>query len=375
MKKNLLYVVIATISFIKTNAQVLSYDFYSFRINNMFNVNPAYAAKGENINVVLSAQSQNKGVAYANKNLMLGVFSKVSKKTALGGKLISDTRGAFQILKADLSYAYIAKINEASSLSMGLSGGILNNNLMFNRIEGYQSLDQTDPTLTKSYNNTTQFAAGAGLLYNYKTLDVSLSLPHIITTNSSLNGYVNAAVFYTFNAGAQFKVTPWLCYQNIPVTKSITSLHVKGMYKDLVWLQAGYQTNNAFNAMFGANIENFSLGYGFKFSNKQFNTVTTGSHEITFAFKFAQRTKIGNAPISDNATLNEIVARLDKLSKENINDKNRESIKGELQKIKAQLQKAEMDNSTPEKAQEVSKQLQSIDDKLKLIEAKLLYEK
>ncbi len=375
MKKNLLYIFIALVSLLKLNAQVVSYDFYSFRINNMFNVNPAYAAKGENINVVLSAQSQNKGVAYANKNLMLGVYSKISKKTALGGKLISDTRGAFQLLKADLSYAYIAKITNQSSLTMGISGGILNNNLILNRIEGYQLLDQTDPTLTKPYYNTTQFAAGAGLLFNYKALDVSLALPHIVTTGEPLNGYVNAAVFYTIKASNQFKVTPWLCYQNIPITKSVTSLHVKGLYKEIVWLQAGYQTNNTFSAMFGANIENFSLGYGFKFSNKQFNTITAGSHEVTFAFKIATRPRNGNAPINDNASLNEIIARLDKLSKETITDKNRESIKGEFAKIKVLLQKAEMDNSTPEKAQEVSTQLQTIDDKLKLIEAKLLYEK
>lgn len=372
--KNLIYI-IALFTALGLKSQVLSYDFYSFRLNNMFNVNPAYAGKGDGLNIILSAQSQNKGVAYANKNFMLGLYSKISKKQALGGKLISDTRGAFQILKADLSYAYIAKINNESSLTMGLSGGILNNNLMVNRIENYQALDQTDPTLTKSYYNTTQFAAGAGLLYNYKALDVSVSLPHIIATNQPLNGYVNAAVFYTIKAGDKFKITPWVCYQNIPVTKSVTSGNIKAMFKDMVWIQAGYQSNQTFNAMFGANIENFSLGYGFKFSNQQFNTVTAGSHEITFAFKIPQRNRVGGTPISDNSSLNDIVARLDRLSKETITDKNRNSIKGELEKIKQQLQKAEIDNSTPEKAQEVSKQLQQIDEKLKLIEQKLLDEK
>ncbi len=372
MKKNILYIILSLGIVSKINAQVVSYDFYTFRLNNMFNVNPAYAGKGEGINAVLSAQSQNKGVTYANKNFMLGLYSKVSSKQALGGRLISDTRGAFQILKADLSYAYIAKIEEQSSLSLGLSAGILSNNMVLSRIENYQSLDQTDPTLTKSYYNTTQFAAGAGLLYNYKALDVSLSLPHILTTNEPLNGYVNAAVFYTIKAGTNFKVTPWVCYQNIPVTKSITSLQVKTMFKDMVWLQAGYQTNKTISAMFGVTIENLSLGYGFRFSNKQFNTVSAGSHEVTFAFKIPQRSKVANNPIADNASLNDIVARLDKLAKQDVTAKNRESIKAELEKIKALLQKAEVDNSTPEKTQEVSKQLITIDEKLKVIENKLL---
>ncbi|MDF2451739.1 MAG: putative rane protein [Bacteroidota bacterium] len=357
------------------DAQVLSYDFYTFRLNNMFNVNPAYAGKGDGLNAVLSAQSQNKGVAFANKNLMVGVYSKVSKKQALGGRLISDTRGAFQILKADVSYAYIAKILDESSLTFGLSAGILNNNMLVNRIENYESLDQTDPTLNRSYYNTTQFSAGAGLLYNYKNLDVSVSLPHMLTTNEPLNGYLHGAVFYTIKAGNDFKVTPWLCYQNIPVTKSVTSLNLKTMYKDVIWVQAGYQTNRSVSAMLGVKIENLSLGYGFRFNNKDFRTVSSGSHEVALALKLPQRGKtLGSSPISDNASLNEIIARLDKLSKEAVTAKNKENIKAELEKIKLLLQKAEVDNSSPEKAQEVSKQLLLIDEKLKMIEKNLLNE-
>lgn len=373
MKKIIIIIAVLIVS-LNSKAQLISYDFYTFRLNNMYNINPAFSSKGDGINVMLNAQSQNKGVAYANKNFMLGVYSKISKKQALGGKVINDIRGAFQVLKADLSYAYIAKINEESSLTMGLSAGILNNNLITSRIENYQALDQTDPTLTKSYYNTTQFAAGAGLLYNYKALDVSVSLPHIISTNQPLNGYTHAAVFYTFNAGEKFKITPWVCYQNIPITKSLYSGYLKGSYKDFVWIQAGYQSNKTIQAMLGVNVENFSLGYGFRFNNKEFSPIATGSHEVSFSIRIPQRSKVGNRPISDNASLNEILARLDKLSNQEITSKNKESIKSELEKIKLLLQKAEIDNSSPEKAQEVSKQLLQIDEKLKIIEKKLLNE-
>lgn len=372
--KNFLYIAFFGIT-IQLHAQVMSYDFYTFRMNNMYNVNPAFSGKEDGINVILNAQSQNKGVAYANKNFMLGVFSKLSKKQALGGKIINDTRGAFQILRADLSYAYIAKINDESNLTMGLSAGILNNNMLINRIENYQALDQTDPTLTKSYYNTTQFAAGVGLLYNYKGLDISVSLPHIVSTNQPLNGYTHAAVFYTIKAGEKFKVTPWVCYQNIPVTKSIYSGYLKGTYKDFVWLQAGYQSNKTVHTMLGVNVENFALGYGFRFNNNEFSDIASGSHEVAFSIKIPQRSKTGNRPISDNASLKEILNRLDKLSSQEVNSKNKDSVKTELEKIKLLLQKAEIDNSSPEKAEEVSKQIQLIDEKLKIIEAKLLYEK
>ncbi|MES2760956.1 MAG: PorP/SprF family type IX secretion system membrane protein [Bacteroidota bacterium] len=285
--KNLFYFIFILIAF-TTKAQVLSYDFYSFKVNNMFNVNPAYTGKDEGLNIVLSAQTQNKGVNYANKNYMFGMHSRISKKQALGTRIISDTRGAFQILKADLSYAYIAKINDDMKFTLGLSAGLLKNSLLINRIDNYQMLDQSDPTLTKSYYNTNQFAAGAGFLYNYKGLDLSFSMPHIITTNEPFNSYINAAAFYTIKANDEFKIIPWLCYQRIPVTKDVTSFFVKGMYKDMIWIQGGYQTNKTFCAMFGVNIENLSIGYGYKSSNSQFKTVTTGFHEITFGYKITE---------------------------------------------------------------------------------------
>lgn len=285
--KYIIYFLFIIVS-LNIKSQVLSYDFYSFKTNNMYNINPAYTGKDDGLNIILSAQTQNRGVSYANKNYMFGMHSKISKKQALGVKIISDTRGAFQVLKADLSYAYIAKISDDMKFSLGLSGGLLKNSFIISRIDNYQSLDQSDPTLTRSYYNTNQFTAGAGLLYTYKGLDVSFSMPHIIATNQPLNGYINGAVFYTIKAGDEFKITPWVCYQNIPVTKDVTSLFVKGMYKDVVWIQAGYQTNKSFCAMFGVNIENLSIGYGYKSSNRQFNTVTSGLHEITFGYKITE---------------------------------------------------------------------------------------
>ena len=285
--KNIFYSLFLLLA-LNSGAQVLSYDFYAFKVNNMFNVNPAYTGKDEGFNIVMAAQTQNKGVSYANKNYMLGMHGRVSKKQAVGIKIISDSRGAFQVLKADLSYAYFAKISKDMKLTLGLSAGLLKNSLLMNRIDNFQSLDPTDPTLSGSYYNTNQFAAGAGILYTFKGLEVSFSMPHIIITDQAMNGYINGAVFYTIKASDDFKLIPWLCYQNIPVTKDVTSLFLKGMYKDMVWAQVGFQTNRSFSAGFGVNVEHLSIGYGYQSSNRQFSTVTSGLHQITFGFKMTE---------------------------------------------------------------------------------------
>ena len=362
---------------LSSQAQIMSYDFYSYKQNNMFNVNPAYAAKGDGINIIIDAQSQNNGVAYSNKNLMAGIYAKVSDKQAIGGKIITDTRGAFQLLKADLSYAYIAKFAENHSLTLGLSAGILNNTLLTSRIENYQALNQTDPTLTKSYYNTTQFSAGVGLLYNYKALDVSVSLPQIVSTNQTINTYLHAAIFYAIKAATKFKITPWVSYQNIPVTKSLGALMLKGSYKDLIWIQAGYQTNNSFSASFGVLVESIGISYGYNMSNSSFTTVSSGRQEVTLSYKILPKSqnKVSSNTPAQNASIADILAKLDDLANTDVTSENKADIKKQLQGLKQQLQVAEIDNSSPEKVQQVNNQLKQIDEKLKIIEAKLINEK
>jgi len=362
---------------LSSQAQIMSYDFYSYKQNNMFNVNPAYAAKGDGINIIIDAQSQNNGVAYSNKNLMAGMYAKVSDKQAIGGKIITDTRGAFQLLKADLSYAYIAKFAENHSLTLGLSAGILNNTLLTSRIENYQALNQTDPTLTKSYYNTTQFSAGVGLLYNYKALDLSVSLPQIVSTNQTINTYLHAAVFYAIKAGTKFKITPWVSYQNIPVTKPLGTGMLKVAYKDLLWIQAGYQTNSSFSASFGVLVENIGISYGYNMSNSNFTTVSSGRQEVTLSYKIRAKSqnKFDAGLTTQNSSIADILAKLDNLANTDITSANKAEIKKQLQGLKQQLQNAEIDNSSPEKAQQVSEQLKQIDEKLKIIEAKLINEK
>lgn len=354
------------------DAQNLSYDFYTYRLNNMFNVNPAYTGYNDGMNIILSAQSQNKGVAFANKNFMAGAYSKISSKQAIGGKLIYDYRGAFQNIKADLTYAFLAKINNNQKLSLGLSAGLYNNAINTTKIEGYERLDYSDPTLSNNYYNQTQFSSGVGLLYSFKTLEVSLSLPHMITTSQPFNSYFNGSVFYTIKAGAKFKVTPWVSHQNIPVTKSLTNFMLKTAFKDLVWVQLGYQTNKSINMALGLNYENLSLGYGFRMSNKAFNAITDGMQEITLGYRINRSKNNAISNSTDNESLGQIILRLDKLSQEQVTASNKESIRKQLQDIKILLQKAEIDNSTPEKAKEVSEQLKVIDEKLRLIERKLL---
>lgn len=348
--------------------QIVSQNFYSYRLDNMYNANPAYCAKGEGVNFVLNAMSQNSGVSFANKNFMGGVYSKISASQALGGRIVSDTRGAFQVFKADITYAYMLKFNEDARLNFGVNAGALNTNLNTQRIENYALLDQSDDMLYSTYFNTLQFTAGFGALFNWKDLEVSVATPNLISTNETAISYMNGAVAYTFEAGDKFKVTPWINYQNIPVLKRVGGLYAKGLYEDKVWLQAGYQTNNAVSVMAGFNWENFGLGYGFTFSNKAFSTITTGFHEVSIRYQLNKN--VGSSE-GANSKLGEILKEMTRLANEDVTEENKEDLKAQLAKLKKELLSAEINNEDPKEAKKVEQQLEEINEQLLILEEKL----
>jgi type IX secretion system PorP/SprF family membrane protein len=354
-------------------AQVPNYDFFAFRLGNMFNVNPAWVTKDEGINVVLNGQALNSPLSYSDKNLMVGVYSGVGSKSGLGIKAISDSRGPFHVFRADLSYGFHAKFSDVHSLRLGALAGINNSTLNLNRIDNYDMLDQSDPTLSSSYYNATQFIAGAGLLYSLKNLDVSVSLPQIISTSQPLNTYVNVAAFYKINAGENFVLQPWISYQNMPVTKNLTGGYVKATYKDLFWVQTGYQTNKSLSASMGVLFENIGISYGFRTSNSDFRPVAGMVHEVGFTLRINRKQKTDKRYTSSDSTqtLDQIIQKLNDLLNKEVTAKNRAELQTELDKIKEMLRNAEIDNSDPEKSKKVEQQLIIIEEKLSAIEKRL----
>ncbi|MFN6945809.1 MAG: PorP/SprF family type IX secretion system membrane protein [Cytophagaceae bacterium] len=372
MKKLLVFIGVSLVAQI-SYAQVSNYDFFAYRLGNMFNVNPAWVTKDDGINVILNAQTLSTPLNYADKNIMAGIYSRVGERSGLGVKTISNTRGAFNIFRSDLSYGYEAKFSERHSLRLGALAGLHNSSLNINRIDNYEMLDLSDPTLSNSYFNTTQFVAGAGIVYSIQNLDVSASFPQIISTSQPFNSYMNTAVFYRIKAGNDLVVQPWVSYENIPVTKNMLGTYVKCTYQDLIWVQAGFQNNRSIQGAFGISFENIGIAYGYRSANSDFRQVGGAVHEVAFTFRIikgSKKNRIRN-PDGSPQTLDDIIKNLDALLNKDVTKENRADLLNELDRIKKMLREAEIDNSDPEKIKLVEQQLILIEEKLRMIEKKL----
>lgn len=341
-------------------AQIQGLDFYSYRMTNMFNLNPAYTNYEDGLTIYTTGLAQAKGVSNNTKTFTLGMYSKLSEKQGLGGGLITDSRGAFGTTKAWLSYAYTAKFNEDARVHLGVNAGAVNSSLNVNRIEGYEYIDQTDPTLAATFYNRTQFITGFGALFQWKDLDVSLSSPHLVATNSDILGYLSAYTQYTFKTKGKFKVIPSFSYQRVPYLGNVFSGFVQGTYNEMIWLKSGYQSSKNVYAMAGFNVENIRIGYSYRINTGLFTTVANGTHELTLGIKLDKKSKKSIY----NPTLHEIDFRLTKLLNKKVTSENKQGIIDEVTEIKNLMKSTSINESTPEAAEEANELMKKIETKL-----------
>lgn len=284
MKKSLIFFVVFFLSMGLANAQLTSYNFYEFRLNNMFQSNSAYTGEEGDVYAYLTARTQNNGVPFAQKNISAGAYTSISEKQALGLRLYSDSRGAFQVFQTDLTYAYRLKLGEEIALNFGLNVGVFHANLNHSRMENHDMLNTSDQLLYSNFFNTIQFKTGTGTLMKFKDFDLSIALPDLLSTHQGLTSYMNAALFYKKKLNDRFTIQPWVAYQNVPVTQNLFSGYLKTIYADKVWLQLGYQSNNTFEGMIGLKLEQLTIAYGYNASNQNYFLVSTGAHTVGLSF-------------------------------------------------------------------------------------------
>lgn len=273
-------------------AQELSHAYYSYLLNT-YNVNPAYTGYSENLEAVLYAKNHMSGIKEAPKNLMFGISSPINTNQNMGGRILSDSRGAFKMNKIDLTYSHLLKINEEHSLTFGVSAGFLNRNFNASSINK-EYLDETDPTLMENYMNESIFVMGAGFLYQYKDLEVGISSPHLLEDLSEFSKYqfVNVAYKHQIEE-SDFQLQPMIFYQNIALIKNKMDIILRGIYAEKVWAQIGYQTPSAISFGLGFDLEHFSAGYVYEKFSSELSNISNGSNQIMIKLSFGNN-KPGN---------------------------------------------------------------------------------
>ncbi len=352
------------------SAQNLTMDYYSY-LYNWYNINPAYCSNGDKLSAILDVRQR---AGLNTNNSMAGLKGMLGDNQGIGARVISDTRSAFQVIMADVTYGYKLKINTNQSFTFGLSAGLTSRSFNSSKIRNGEGLDQTDPVLQNSNINSTAFMSGAGFLYNFKKTELSFSLPHLVENGKNMLDNVNVVVSNPIELKHKISLTPIIYYFVIPIVNDIAVIQLKVDYNKKYWLQTGYQNSSNINVGVGLNLGAFGVGYNYTISNQIMRTQTSGTHEFFLKLNIKNPNDEYGINVLDEplAPKNKLGSIIDKLNELTINENSSvQDLKYELGKIKYELKELSDSNFSSEDPQTIESNLKIIEEKIYEIENRL----
>lgn len=357
-KGNIISFLVGLIFIVSANAQQI--PFYNHHIINPVVLNPAYAGASGDMNAYITRGQRYMGYgsgAINNALSLEGAF--VIPNSGFGLFVGQQSVGIQSQLSAQLSYSYMLKIKEDHKISLGLSGGYLDNRL---RTEEINVLHEADPFLfgMKSYRPTYDF--NFGLAYEWKSLKLGVSVPQLVGnkvkfSKENTRGYYSLArhIMGTASYDLKFASMPKLTLMphalvryvvGAPVQYDITA-HAE--YADLGWVSATYKSDYAVQFNLGFHIlKSLHVGYSYEVVIGSFKNYYSGvNHEFLLGYTFKggkEKEVVRRVEVPDPALQreNEELRRKLKAKEDELERRLKEAVEKQLEKAIIDSVKAEM---------------------------------
>ena len=277
--------------------------------SNSYYQNPAYTGKTGQIALLLNYRSAASTIEGMPKQVMFGVHSPIYNNMGLGLKIENYSEGLFNYFTGYVNYAYHLKINRIQNLHFGISFGYAGNSL------DYAKIAATDPSavqeIANKYFTGNQFISAAGIVYVYKTFEVSLASPMLYGTGKSFNPTFTSLIKYSFDFHEnQIILTPYLYGMYSKDLPFLYDIIVIADYKEKFQLGIGYRNRNSIIISTGVKFSNFSINYAADIGFNKLTNIYNLLHEVSITYGINPKLKtiqdsIYNLPlIVKNDTLN-----------------------------------------------------------------------
>ncbi len=301
MRKIVLLITILALVF-SVNAQQMGT--FTQTIENKYLINPAVAGSTDDMPVFLGYKQMWTGIDQAPSSQLLNFNMKFSDKLGgVGGKLFNYSTGHISKSGINLTYAYHLELNDDMKLSFGLSGALYQVNL--NRSE-LKIEDQNDMLILNGSEKLIVPDANFGIYLYAKNYYVGISSYQLFgrkvnLMNDAMN--LNQERHYFFTAGYVLEASSDFDVELSMMTKYAETgfaqwdVYVKGTYKKMVWLAAGYRSDFDFDPndaviSIGIQQDKIKLGYAYDYNLTDIANVSSGTHEIILMYMLG-RTKDG----------------------------------------------------------------------------------
>ncbi len=277
------------IAILPGNAQEISSN--TLYMQNLYGINPAFVGSTDGIFGAIQSKSQFSGLADAPRTYMFNVHAPLPGNLGLGARVISDARGAFDHTSGELSASYRVGITSKDFIQFGLSGGYIKNAIRTSRISVNQYVNTADPTLTSDLFNQTSFRFRTGIWYQHENLDISVSFPQLMVDGQKFHEHIISMASYRFALSNDWMLMPSALYQVLPFSPDQVEVNLMGQWRNMIWAQTGYRSNNSAVFSAGINISNIRIGYAYETANQYLSNISRGSHEVLLAINVPVKIK------------------------------------------------------------------------------------
>ena len=289
--RNLIYTLLIIAPGILIGQQV---PLYNHNFMNPYIVNPAYVGKDTITDVFLLYRNQWAGITGAPETQLITIEgSLLGNKLGIGGKFYNDISNIYGRTGGYMSYSYKVPLDSIHQLRFGMSIGVVQNRIHFDRI---QAQSPTESTILEQGQSQTKLDGSFGLVYSYNDkIEVGFSSLQLF---SSQYNYVNQATqkesnfkllrhyYVTTSYKYQTNHIDWLIkpFAMLRSTQSLPfqwDVGIQTFWKQKYWLTALYRHNNGVTAALGGNLnKRIQVGYSYDIALGGLNKHTGGTHEI-----------------------------------------------------------------------------------------------
>lgn len=331
--KMLLLTMVCSLWTIDLKAQQI--PLYSQYFYNQFLYNPAQTGFSGNPQFYFIYRKQWVGFNGSPETRALSFDMPIANnKAGIGVYLFSDVTNIFRKNGGYFSYAYHFNFNDEHRLSLGLSGGIQETSIDFNKVV---VKNPGDVLITNNNQRGVTADAAFGINYFIKGFNIGLSAPQLVSgklrylDNDQEMGYrlsrhYLATISYNLKlASGKFSIQPLAVFRTSEAFAFQFDAGANLNYKDFIWLGALYRYDAAVSVAAGFKVHKLvSVGYSYDFAIKNLADYTSGSHEVMIGFTFGKRKKdernsaidslIANKLNKQDSLLNALTQQIDSLN-------------------------------------------------------------
>ena len=300
--KNLKYSILLLITFLSLGTYAQQLPLIDHYYINPYLSNPARVGSNGN-NIFLINRSQWVDVKGGPETFMLTLDGAMpANNVGLGFMVYNDVVNILGKTGAVGTYSYKLPVSETGKLSFGVSLGVEQMRLMFDRIT---SENPMEITLINNVQQEVGFDANFGINYGTDKLNVGIAAYQLLANNNLIVDDVNFAD-YTFGYVRHFlgtasydieakpevlDIIPTAQIRFAPEVKPQIDFTLIAKVKDKVWGGVGYRDQFGVNFNVGAMFaEKMQVGYSYGRSVGDITRLSANSHEVLLGLRFGKST-------------------------------------------------------------------------------------